>query len=262
MPRSTNTRSANSNRTLSSSSRNTLPNYDRYLQLDGVDDAGVTLNAVNMNNASKFTIFLTWKVTTSAAVDRILLEGSANFNTAQSLIVNLTSALAQSMFFGVHSGTGGSTYSSVRTQQFPLGSFVRLALTMDNGLVSGQAKVKANGSTIVFAVPNDNQVITNLANHLLYLGARGGASLFANAGIQDLFIITGKVATDVEQELWSNNNVMPTLGGGEALAGGWIFNQPSGNTVRAIGAGFGVIDFTLSGNPVWTAPGRQFRQPV
>lgn len=154
-----------------------------YLDFDGLDDAMVT-GSVNFTSTDKVTMVtgLRRRGTSTG----VLLEMSSNFNS-NSAFAAFAPISGNSVYFVTQAG--GGIYSSAQLSDVAAPSLGVFAFAADRALATNEVSIRKNGVAATTGRAENSNTSGNYGNHPLYIGGRGGSSLFFNGALYGLIVV-------------------------------------------------------------------------
>jgi hypothetical protein len=171
------------------------PTYDTdttkfppYLQF--VTDDAMLTNSINFTATDKATVWAGVRKLSDAAA-AVIVESSANSNNNDGVFLLSISGLVGSLgdaFYRVR-GTSSAAGFYQSSQDAPATYIQTLSGDIAGANLASAVGPRYNGSSISLSDINENSAGTgNFGNYPLYIGARGGTSLFLNGYIYGLII--------------------------------------------------------------------------
>ena len=163
------------------------------LDFNGINDDANTSASITYGT-DKLT-FCGWFYFDDITSTQVIMESSANWNSSSdSFLIYLD---AGAFFAGLRDN--GAKYRVESITAPSVGSWVHLAVLLDFSSATGRdVKIYVNAveqSTTIST--NYSPIARTFAAYKLYVGARGGTSLFFNGRIDDLRIYTGDKSADL-----------------------------------------------------------------
>lgn len=166
-------------------------NSKPVVRFDGTDDWLQSASAIDLDGTSALTIFAVTKA--SATTLAIIAEQSENFNSyTDSWLLLHSEAVAGVPTVACKGDVGTSNAANSLTID---GGFRAIHATMDKALASSEATLRINGGGTVSRSADSNNAAGTFANRVIYLGSRGGASLWFTGDIAEFLIYDSALST-------------------------------------------------------------------
>lgn len=235
-------------------------------QFDGTNDGLQTASALNLSGTQQVSLSFWYKEVAYTGADRCTLELSTdtnNFTTGFGLFLDSGTNNVCSIFLRGQSGGGVPGYQDLLHDAPADDTWSHFFYTFDkstspsiNGLLNGAAL------TGVSRPSTANVTGTNFGSHVLYMGARGGSSLWGEFGIAELGIYVGTILTAADAAQLAKG-FAPPLVRPDKLTHYWpLAGRASPETGAKGGIGFTVSGATASAHPRQFYPTRQVATAV
>ena len=149
------------------------------LVFDGVDDGMVT-NSINFTSTDKMTVWAGVRKLSDAAIGMVTEFGVGGVNTNQFQLTAPRTAAANYGFVSMGSTTSNATSSSV------FAAPITNVLTGIGDISGDSAILRVNGTQA--AISTSDQGTGNYGNYPLYIGRRGGTTLWFNGNFYGLIV--------------------------------------------------------------------------
>lgn len=159
---------------------------------DGTDDA-LSVASFNMSGGNKYSLWTV--VSASSGSDRIVAELGSDFNSGAGrwiLYRQSDNKVASAYFHFAAGGAGG--YSAFTTTGTVTTTPKAVVSTYDGSLSTDEMSAWLNGSSSG-SRPNNGNGTANLVSDTLYVGARGGTSIYLNGQICELGVCTTAIGS-------------------------------------------------------------------
>lgn len=163
-------------------------NGNYYLLFDGTNDAMAT-SAIDFTATDKMTVWAGVRKLSDANQFPVIVELSNGLNVDSFALYSSGNASNLNAYCSSVRGNSGDAYYYLKTFASPTTNVVLLAFDIAGATIAEENKPRVNGTTPTLVVGGAGPAGSgNYGNYPLYIGARGGASLYFNGRLYSLIV--------------------------------------------------------------------------